>query len=141
MKIPMKFITVFITGVLYGPFAAGSVAAIADLIEASKMGINPMITVVEFLCGFVFGLCFYKAKNNKKYYLRVVICSTLQFLIAVFVMSNILAHMGIYAGFKSAVLMRMPQMIILFVIHTVVMCAGKRLVFQLKEFVSKENGR
>ena len=56
MKIPMKFITVFITGVLYGPISAGSVAAIADLIEASKMGINPMITAVEFLCGFTFGI-------------------------------------------------------------------------------------
>lgn len=141
MKIPMKFITVFITGVLYGPFSAGSVAAIADLIEASKMGINPMITAVEFLCGFTFGICFYKAKDNKKYYLRAVICSVLQFLIAFFIMSNILAQMGIYAGFKNAVWMRIPQMIILFVLHTAVMCGGKRLVFQLKEFLSKENGR
>ncbi len=105
------------------------------------MGINPMITAVEFLCGFVFGICFYKVKDNKKYYLRVVICSTLQFLIAFFIMSNILAHMGIYAGFQNAVWMRIPQMVILFVLHTTVMCAGKRLVFQLKDFISKENGR
>ena len=141
MKIPMKFVTVFITGVLYGPISAGSVAAIADLIEASKMGINPMITAVEFLCGFVFGICFYKVKDNKKYYLRAVICSVLQFAIAFFVMSNILVYMGVYAGFKSAVWMRLPQMLILFALHIAVMCGGRKLVFQLKEFISKENGR
>lgn len=141
MKIPMKFITVFVVGVLYGPFSAGGVAAIADLIEASKMGINPMITAVEFLCGFIFGACFYKVKDNKRYYFRVLVCAFLQFLIAFFVMSNILAVMGIYAGFWAAVWMRLPQMIILFVLHTAVMYGGRRLVFQLKDFISKERGQ
>ncbi len=137
MKIPMKFITVFIVGALYGPFSAGSVAAIADLIEATRMGINPMITAVEFLCGFIFGACFYKVKDNKRYYLRVMVCAFLQFLIAFFVMSNILAQMGIYAGFWAAVWMRLLQMIILFVLHTAVMCGSRRLVFSLKKFVSE----
>jgi len=140
IKIPLKFITVFLVGVLYGPFSAGSVAAIADLIEATRIGINPLITVVEFLCGFTFGACFYKVKDNKKYYLRVLVCSTVQFLIAFFIMSNILSAMGIYAGFWAAVWMRLPQMIILFVLHTVVMCVGRRLVFQLKDFVAKGRG-
>lgn len=137
MKIPMKFITVFVVGVLYGPFSAGSVAAVADLVEASKMGINPLITAVEFLCGFVFGACFYKAKDNKRYYLRVLTCAFLQFLIAFFIMSNILAAMGIYAGFWAAVWMRLPQMIILFMLHTGVMYGVRRLVFSLKKFVSE----
>lgn len=141
MKIPMKFITVFVVGVLYGPFSAGGVAAIADLIEAAKMGINPMITAVEFLCGFIFGACFYKAKDNKSYYLRVLVCAFLQFLVAFFIMSNILAAMGIYAGFWAAVWMRLPQMIILFVLHTTVMCGGRKLVFQLKDFISRERGQ
>lgn len=140
IKIPLKFITVFIVGALYGPIPAGSVAAVADLIEASKMGINPMITGVEFLCGLVFGLCFYKVKDNKMYYLRALICALLQFIIAFFVMSQILAVMGVYAGFRAAAWMRLPQMIILFVLHMVVMCGGRKLVFRLKEFMSKENG-
>ncbi len=138
IKIPMKFISVFLVGVLYGPFAAGGVAAVADLIEATKMGINPMITAVEFLCGFIFGVCFYKVQDNKKYYLRALICAILQFLIAFFVMSSILASMGIYAGFWAAVWMRLPQMIILFVLHMAVMCSTKKLVFRLKW---KENGQ
>ena len=137
MKIPMKFITVFIVGVLYGPVSAGSVAAIADLIEAARMGINPIITTVEFVCGFVFGICFYRVKDNKNYYIRAVLCAILQFMIAFFIMSVILAKMGIYAGFWTAVWMRLPQMIILFVLHTAVMCGGRRLVFSLKKFVSE----
>ncbi len=138
MKFPMKFISVFIVGVLYGPISAGSVAAIADLIEATKMGINPMITAVEFLCGFIFGACFYKVKDNKKYYIRAVVCAVLQFLIAFFVMSNILTVMGIYAGFRAAVWMRLPQMVILFVLHTGVMCGCRKLVFQLKRRLDNE---
>ncbi len=101
------------------------------------MGINPMITAVEFLCGFIFGACFYKVKENNRYYLRVLVCAFLQFLIAFFIMSNILAAMGIYAGFWAAVWMRLPQMIILFVLHTALMCGGRRLVFSLKKFVSE----
>ena len=80
-------------------------------------------------------------KHNKRYYFRVLVCAFLQFLIAFFIMSNILAVMGIYAGFWAAVWMRLPQMIILFVLHTAVMYGGRRLVFQLKDFISKERGQ
>ena len=135
IKIPLKFISVFLVGFIFGPLQSGGVAAIADLIEASKMGINPMITGVEFLCGFIFGLCFYKARNNKKYYMRALICALLQLMTAFFVMSFILVSMGIYATFWAAVWMRLPQMIILFVLHTAVMCGGKKLVFRLRDFV------
>jgi len=141
IKVPMKFISVFLVGVLYGPLSAGSVAAIADLIEATKMGINPMITAVEFLCGFIFGACFYKVQDNKKYYLRALICAVLQFLVAFFVMSYILCSMGIFADFWMATWVRLPQMIILFVLHTAVMCGSRRLVFQLKDFLTRGRGQ
>lgn len=141
MKIPMKFITVFIVGALFDPFSAGSVAAIADLIEATKMGINPLITAVEFLCGFVFGICFYKVKDNKTYYIRAIVCAVVQFLIAFFIMSMILAKMGIYADFWMATWVRLPQMIILFALHTAVMCGSRRLVFQLKDFLTRGRGQ
>ena len=62
-------------------------------------------------------------------------------MIAFFIMSNILAVMGIYAGFWAAVWMRLPQMIILFVLHTTVMCGGRRLVFSLKKFVSESEAQ
>ena len=70
IKIPMKFITIFITGALYGPLSAGIVAAISDLLNAFLVPVGPpllQITLIEFIGGVVFGLFFYKTKNNKRY--------------------------------------------------------------------------
>lgn len=138
IKIPFKFITVFVVGFIYGPVSAGIVAAIADFLEALRLGVNPFITAVEFLGGVIFGLCFYKASENRTYYLRAVICALLQFVLGFTVMSVILTKMGIYQSFWAAVWMRLPAMIILFALHLTVMCGGRRLVFRLKSFISKE---
>jgi len=139
IKVPLKFVTVFLVGFLYGPLSAGLVAAIADFIEALKMGVNPLITAVEFLCGFVFGVCFINAKDNKRYYIRAVLCAFIQFIISFALMSEILTAMGIFASFRAAVWMRLPAMAILFALHIIVMCGGKRLVFRLKNFISKDD--
>ena len=139
MKIPLKFVSVFLVGFIYGPVSAGSVAAVADFIEALKLGVNPLITLVEFICGFIFGICFYKAKDNRAYYVRAVICGILQFLISFALMSVILEKMGIYASFWAAVWTRLPQMIILFTLHLIVMCGGRKLAFRLKNFVLKDD--
>lgn len=133
IKIPFKFITVFIVGFIYGPLSAGIVAAIADFLEALRLGVNPFITMVEFLGGVIFGICFYKAKENRAYYIRAVICALLQFIMSFTVMSFILEKMGIYASFRAAVLMRLPAMIILFALHLIVMCGGRKLVFRFKK--------
>ena len=61
IKIPTKFITVFISAALYGPIWGGVVAAIGDLLNSFLMPVGPwlpQITIVEFLCGFMFGLFF-----------------------------------------------------------------------------------
>ena len=70
IKIPTKFISVFFTGVIFGPLAGGIVGAIADILNSVLMPVGaplPQITAVEFLNGVVFGLCFYKVRNNKKF--------------------------------------------------------------------------
>lgn len=139
IKIPFKFITVFVVGAIYGPLSAGIVAAIADFFEALKLGVNPLITMVEFLGGVIFGLCFYKAKPNYAYYIRALVCALLQFTISFTLMSLILKFMGIYPTFWSAVWTRMPAMAILFVCHMLVMCGGKRMIFNLKNYIKKED--
>lgn len=141
IKVPMKFISVFIVGVIYGPLSSGIVAATADFIEALRIGVNPLITLVEFVCGFIFGACFFNVKDNRGYYIRALICAFLQFLISFTIMSEILTSMGIYASFRSAVWMRLPAMIILFALHMLVMCGGKKLVFRLKKFVSESEAQ
>ena len=139
IKIPIKFITVFVVGVLYGPLSSGAVAAIADFIEALKLGVNPLITLVEFVCGFIFGACFYKVKDNRNYYVRALICAVLQLAVSFTVMSEILHQMGIYASFWAAVWMRLVPMVIIFVLHMIVMWGGKKLVFRLKDFIEKKD--
>lgn len=138
IKVPFKFITVFIVGFLYGPLSAGIVAAIADFLEALRLGVNPFITLVEFICGVIFGICFLGAKENSAYYVRAVLCAMLQLLISFTLMSLILTKMGIYASFRAAALMRLPAMIILFSLHTFVMCGARNLVFRLKKYITKE---
>ena len=135
IKVPFKFISVFIVGFLYGPIPAGLVAGIADFLEALKLGVNPAITMVEFLGGVIFGLSFLKAKENRAYYLRAVVCATLQFALNFFAMSLILKTMGIYPTFWAAVSMRLPAMIIIFALQLIVMCGGRKLVFNLKKFL------
>lgn len=139
IKIPLKFVTVFLVGVLYGPVSAGGVAAIADFLEALKLGVNPFITMVEFIGGVIYGFCFYKAGENRSYYFRAVICAVLQFLLSFTIMSVILQKMGIYPSFSAAVTMRLPAMIILFVLHLIVMCGLRTLVFRLKKLISKDD--
>lgn len=141
IKIPMKFITVFITGVIFGPIPSGIVAAIADILNSVLMPVGaplPQITAVEFLCGAVFGVCFYKAKENKMYYLRAFICSIVQFAISMTIMSKILADVGYFGSFYAAMWVRMPSALIIFFLHMLVLCGGRKLVFRLKNYITKE---
>ena len=135
IKIPMKFITIFITGALFGPISAGIVAAIADLLNAFLVPVGPpllQITIIEFIGGVIFGLFFYKAKNNKFYYLRALLCSLCQFLIGLFITTNVLVGVGYFADFKSAVIIRIGALLLTFAIQMAVLCLSKKFVFILK---------
>ncbi len=75
MKIGFSFIPVVVAAVLFGPLAAGTAAALADLIGALLFPIGtyfPGFTLTAFLVGFVFGLFLYR----KQTWLRIL-CSVL----------------------------------------------------------------
>ena len=135
IKIAMKFVTVFITGAVFGPLAAGIVAAVSDVLNAVLVPVGPLlpqITAVEFLYGVIFGLAFYKAKNNKAYYLRAFLCSLAQFLISITLMSYILTRVGYFPSFYAAVTIRMPAALLTFAVHMAAICALEKAVFALK---------
>ncbi len=139
MKFSLKFIPVFLAGFIYGPFWAGIISAIGDLINAAfTTGVNPLITLVELLSGFVFGLCFLKAENNGFYYVRASICALLQMAIALIVMSPILVTMGLSPNFAVAVAVRFPEKLIMFIIQLAFMCVMKKSVFRLKISITKD---
>lgn len=108
IKIPFKFISIFVTAAAFGPFWGGTVAAIGDIFNAAfTVGINPIITVVEFLCGFVYGVLFYKRPfKGKGYILRVLLCTVIMFLIDIFITSYILTSMGIFPSYSLAIAAR-----------------------------------
>lgn len=142
IKIPTKFIAVFITGTIFGPLVSGIVAAIADILNSVLMPVGPplpQITAVEFMCGVIYGLCFYKVEDNKMYYIRALLCAVLQFAIGMTLMSKILTDVGYFATFQAACVVRLVPAIISFVIQIAVMCVLKRFIFRIKKYIAKEN--
>ena len=141
IKIPTKFIAVFMTGVTFGPVAGGIVGAVADILNSVLVPVGPplpQITAVEFVCGAVFGLLFIGAKNNKFYYVRAVLCALLQFAISMTIMSKILTDVGYFATFEAACAVRLIPALILLVLQIAVMCALKHFVFRIKEYIAKD---
>lgn len=141
IKVPLKFITVFMTGALFGPFSGGLVAAVADVLNAVLVPVGPImpqITAVEFLYGFIYGAFFFKSGENKAYYLRAILCCLLQFAISIVIMSWILTNIGYFSSFGAAVVIRIPAALVTFALHLAVTCGGRKLVFRLKNFISRE---
>ncbi len=108
-KIPLKFISVFVTALLYGPFYGGIVGAMGDLLNclfAPSGMFLPQITVIEFLCGFVFGLFFYEKQISKKsYIIRMILCVVVQFVIDMGLTTAVFVwNLGWFPNFISAFL-------------------------------------
>ena len=84
IKISFKFISVFITAAIFGPFWGGAVGAIADIVAFIVNPVGgaflPQITMVEFLYGFTYGLFFFNLSswNGFKTMFRVIVCVIMQ---------------------------------------------------------------
>ncbi len=106
IKIPTKFVSVFISAVLYGPVWGGIVAATGDLFNCllAPSGVFlPQITAVEFLGGAVFGLIFYShAPQIKGYVLRSILCTVILFAVDMFLTTAVLVSVGIFPSFVFA---------------------------------------
>ena len=141
IKIPTKFIAVFMTGAIFGPIAGGLVGAVADILNSVLVPVGPplpQITAVEFMCGVIYGLCFYGVKDNKMYYLRVGLCAFLQFAIGMTIMSKILTDVGYFANFQAACTVRFIPALLSFVLQVVVMCVLKKFIFRIKDYIAKD---
>ncbi len=136
IKIPFKFISVFLTAVIFGPVWGGLVAVIGDILNvflAPSGAFIPMITVIEFLVGFIFGLFFYsRPLSGKGYYLRTLICVLTLFLIDLFLTSFILYKVGYFPSLPSAVSFRLIAGIIKAVIQGVFITLSSRYIGNFK---------
>lgn len=142
IKIPLKFISVFMTGALFGPLCGGLVAATADLLNAIIMPVGPVfpqITAVEFIYGMIFGFFFYNIPDNRAFFPRAVLCSFLQFLISLFIMSKILTDIGYFSSFNAAVIIRFPAAILTLIMHIIVLCVMKSFIFKMRNILQRKN--
>lgn len=136
IKVPLKFITVFLCGALYGPLAGGFVGAAADIINALLVPVGPIlpqITLIEFIYGFTYGVFFFSAEPGKAYYIRVFICAALHFIISMMLTSMVLVNVGYFSSFKAAFIIRLPAGLLLFAVHIIAMTILKKFVFYIKD--------
>lgn len=107
IKVSLKFIPVFITGALFGPVPAGLVGFLGDLLNTFIQPVGPwlpQLSLIEFLFGFTFGMCFYKHTSmSPSYILRLVICVIIQFALSIFLNTLFLVQMGYVPAFTAAI--------------------------------------
>ena len=131
IKIPIKFISIFITAVLYGPIYGGLVATLGDLLNcllAPSGAILPQITVIEFLNGFIFGLFFLNNNGtNKNYVSKTVLCTVALFCVDMFTW-----WLGWFPSFEVAFVTRIAAGLIKAAMHFVVIYALKGYIGKLR---------
>ncbi len=139
IKIPFKFITVFITAAVYGPLWGGVVGALGDLLNSLLVPVGaplPQITAVEFLYGIIFGLFFYK-KQGKTYFINTVLCAFVMTIIDLTLVSYILTSVGYFASFTVAVSIRLSASVIKFFMYILVCILMKKYITSFERLINK----
>ncbi len=127
IKIAFKFIPVFITAALFGPFWGGMVGALSDIIAffISPVGgaFIPQITLVEFFYGFLYGLFFYKMSSwgGYKTMLKIVLCVVLQIIFFNQVITTYMLMPIMNMDFNTLLLLRAPAALINMTIQLIVL--------------------
>lgn len=146
VKIPLKFISVFLTAVLYGPVYGGLTAAVGDLLNcilAPSGPIIPQITMIEFISGFVFGVCFLKKSLSRTdYTVMVIICAFLQLFIDMVITTAVFSlWLGWYGTFVTGFIARTPAGVIKLILHIIILIAIYPLTVTLGRLKSREAGQ
>ncbi len=136
IKIPFKFVSVFLTAVMFGPLWGGMIAVLGDILNvflAPSGPWIPMITAVEFLNGIVFGIFFYKRSyETKSYFSRTFVCCLILLLLDMILTSAVLTNVGYFPTFAAALIMRFPAGIIKVFIQGIFIIISKEYVQRFK---------
>ncbi len=128
IKVPFKFISVFVTGALFGPIPAALTSLLGDLLNTFLVPVGPWIpgiSLVEFVSGFIFGAFFYNRFNfSKTYVVRLVLCVICQALLDIFVTPVFLVQAGYFPSYTAAIIMRFGASALKMLAWSVVMFAG-----------------
>lgn len=138
VKIPLKFISIFVTGAVFGPVFAGLTAAIGDLLNcilAPSGPIIPQITVIEFISGAVFGLFFFTPNLTKNsYIIRTILCVLVQFCIDMFLTTSLFTFwLGWYPSFSVAFAARIIAGIIKPILQAAVLLGARKYIDRFRQ--------
>ena len=143
IKIPSKFISVFITGVFFGPIAAGTTAALGDIINAFLAPVGswiPQLTMVEFISGFIYGIFFHKKQlSGKGYIIRVFICIAAQFALDMLITTWVLVSYGYFPSFAVGFGIRLAAGFVKAMLIALVLLAGSKYLPALGKELDKSS--
>ncbi|MBE7030855.1 MAG: folate family ECF transporter S component [Ruminococcaceae bacterium] len=143
-KFNFSFISVYVAGVIFGPYISGTVAALADVISfvANPTGaFVPIFTVLEFLNGFLFGLFLYRGTGEGftklSFVVRTLVCVALQLAVNLFIRTYFLSELYYGGNFLPLFITRIPTTGIMAAIKVVVMIALEPFMKMIVKAVTK----
>lgn len=141
IKIPFKFISVFITAALFGPFWGGTVGALADIIAylLSPVGgaFIPQITMIEFLYGFVYGLFFYNMSSwgGFKTMLKIMICVIFHIVVLNLGLTTYMLMPIMQMEYYPLLVMRAPAAVINMALQLVVLAVLSKYISSFRKIL------
>ena len=134
IKIAFKFIPVFITSALFGPFWGGMVGALSDVIAFVVNPVGgaflPQITIIEFFYGFIYGLFFYKMTSwgGYKTMLKIVICVVLQIVVLNLGLTTYMLMPIMQLDFNSLLVIRAPAAVINMALQLIILSVMSKYI-------------
>ncbi len=143
VKIPTKFISVFVAAAAFGPVWGGICGALGDLLNAVLAPVGPLlpqITMIEFLSGFVYGLFFMKSGRYDKteFAVRVVFCVFVQMFVDMVLTTAVLAlWLGYFPGFWVGFVIRLPAGLVKAALQLCILLPCRGLVERIRTVYGK----
>ena len=135
-KISLAFITLVITGNLYGPYYSGLVAGISDFIGAllfPTAPFNPLFTLTAIISGVIFGI--FKDKNMDIKY--VLIECILNGVLVTMLLNSLIISYVYKASFVALLSTRAIQALIMLVIEVILISLLNPAVKSIKSSINR----
>lgn len=142
IKIPTKFISVFVAAYFFGPWLGGFCGAAGDILNSLLVPVGaplPALWAIEFLSGFLYGALFYKRRiSGKGYVFRCFIAAVLLGAVDMLLVTAVLVSAGYFPSFAVAFYIRLAAGVFKAVLFFVVALFGCKYLKPLARFVRRK---
>lgn len=136
IKLSVKFLTLALTSMLFGPVYGGIVGAVSDILAYLINPVSfflPQITFVNFLYGFTYGIFLKNISNSKKGYLSAVLCVVFQIVFLHMLLSSYFLMPVMGLDYTAMLTLRFPAAILNMIIQITGLC----LIVRYSDFFKK----